>query len=71
MIHIRSDLSMRVGVARQYRGLCDNFLIDHQDAALAPAIVELGINPVPASIMMNTEAEKIALARHILEIGGG
>ncbi|MFQ6026077.1 MAG: 2-phospho-L-lactate transferase [Dehalococcoidia bacterium] len=59
-----------VGVARQYRGLCDTLMIDHQDSNLVPAINNLGITPVTANILMNTEAEKVALARQILEIGG-
>jgi LPPG:FO 2-phospho-L-lactate transferase len=60
-----------VGVARQYRGLCDVFLIDHQDAYLAPAIEELGMRPVVAPIIMQTEADKIALAELILGLRSG
>jgi LPPG:FO 2-phospho-L-lactate transferase len=60
-----------VGVARQYRGLCDTILIDPQDARFAPAIAQLGLTPVTTAIMMNTEADKVALARQILDIGGG
>jgi LPPG:FO 2-phospho-L-lactate transferase len=59
-----------VGVARQYQGLCDLFLIDQQDAHLAPEIEKLGMKPVVASIIMETEADKIALARHILSLKG-
>jgi LPPG:FO 2-phospho-L-lactate transferase len=59
-----------VGVARQYRGLCDIFLIDFQDAHLAPAIEELGMRPVAAPIIMQTEADKIALAELILGLRG-
>ena len=57
-----------VGVARQYQGLCDHFFIDHQDAELAPAIAALGIQPVITSIIMESEADKISLARQILEL---
>lgn len=60
-----------VGVARQYQGLCDIFLIDHQDAHLAPAIEELGIRPLVAPIIMRTEEDKIALAELILGLRGG
>ena len=59
-----------VGVAQQYQGLCDLFVIDQQDAHLAPAIQKMGINPVVAPTIMNTEADKIALARRILELKG-
>jgi LPPG:FO 2-phospho-L-lactate transferase len=58
-----------VGVARQYQGLCDLFLIDHQDAHLAPAIERLGVKPVVASILMDTEADKVALAELVLAMG--
>ena len=57
-----------VGVARQYQGICDYFFIDHQDAELAPAISGLGIQPVTASIIMESEADKVALARQILKL---
>jgi len=59
-----------LGVARHYLGLCDTFIIDHQDAALAPAIAALGMHPVAAPIIMTTEADKIALAQRVLEVGG-
>lgn len=59
-----------VGVARQYLGICDVLLIDHQDAHRAGEIAKLGIKPVVAPIIMETESDKIALARHILELEG-
>ena len=59
------------GVARLYQGLCDFFLIDARDAELAPAIAELGMRPVVAPIIMETERDKIALAELILNLGGG
>ncbi|MCH7712212.1 MAG: 2-phospho-L-lactate transferase [Chloroflexi bacterium] len=57
-----------VGVARQYQGICDFFFIDDQDAESAPAIRDLGIQPVIASIIMESEADKVSLARQILEL---
>ena len=60
-----------LGVARLYQGLCDVFLTDAQDAALAPAIAELGMQAVSAPIIMETEEDKRALARFILELRGG
>jgi LPPG:FO 2-phospho-L-lactate transferase len=59
-----------VGVARQYQGLCDIFLIDHQDAHRAPDVAELGMQPVAAPIIMQAEADKIALAELILGLRG-
>ena len=59
-----------LGVARLYRGICDRFLIDERDAHLAPAIADLGIRPLVAPIIMETDEDKIALAKLILELGG-
>ncbi|MSQ07388.1 MAG: 2-phospho-L-lactate transferase [Dehalococcoidia bacterium] len=59
-----------LGVARMYLGLCDIFVIDHQDAALAAEIDALGMRAVAESIIMNTEDDKIALARRVLDLGG-
>jgi len=58
-----------VGVARQYQGISDVFLIDHLDAGLEPAIAGLGIRPLATSIIMDTDADKVALAKYILELG--
>ena len=60
-----------VGVARQYQGLCDLFLIDDQDARLGPAIQRLGVRPVVSSIIMNTDADKVELARTVVAMGAG
>ncbi len=59
-----------LGVARLYRDLCDLFLIDERDDHLAPAIADLGLRPVVAPIILETERDKITLARLILELGG-
>ena len=55
-----------VSVARQYQGITDVFLIDHQDSGLVPDIEGMGIDAVPASIIMETDADKVALAEHIM-----
>jgi hypothetical protein len=47
-------------------GIIDAFLIDHQDSELAPEIEGLGIEAIPASIIMETEADKVALAETIM-----
>jgi LPPG:FO 2-phospho-L-lactate transferase len=67
MTELGKDASV-VGVAREYAGICDYFLIDHQDSSLAPEIAELGINPVVDSIIMHTNEDKVALAQRILKL---
>ena len=59
-----------IGVARLYRDICDAILIDEQDRDEIPAINELGIEAIAAPIYMESEADKIALARLILDLGG-
>lgn len=59
-----------VGVAKTYRGICDVFVIDEQDAHRASEIERLGLKPMVAPTIMNTEADKIALARRILQLKG-
>jgi LPPG:FO 2-phospho-L-lactate transferase len=59
-----------LGVAKWYQGLCDTFLIDHQDAGLAPAIGELGMTPLVASTIMESEEDKVELAGRVLNLGG-
>ena len=53
-------------VARQYREVLDVFLVDHEDAAIAPEIESLGIRAEAASIIMQDDADKVELARHVL-----
>jgi LPPG:FO 2-phospho-L-lactate transferase len=60
-----------VGIAGQYRQFCDLFLIDDQDAGLAPRIEELAIKAVAAPIIMETDADKVALAETILRVVAG
>jgi LPPG:FO 2-phospho-L-lactate transferase len=59
-----------VGVAQSYQDICDVLVIDQQDAHLAPEIQRMGLKPLVAPIIMNTEADKIALARRILQLTG-
>ena len=68
MSELGHDVSC-VGVASQYQGLCDLFVIDDVDAHLRPAIQRLGIRPETASIMMNSDEDKIALAGSVLQMG--
>ena len=58
------------GIAREYRGLCDVLVIDVRDAALADAVRETGIAPAVRETIMQTDDDKIALARSVLELAG-
>ena len=60
-----------LGVARMYQDICDIFVVDEQDAELAPAISDLGMTPLVAQTIMYTESDKVALARLIIQLGGG
>ncbi len=54
-----------VGVARQYVGLCDVFVIDEADRDHADAIMTLGMSVEVCSTVMESEEDKIRLASHI------
>ncbi|PKB72962.1 MAG: 2-phospho-L-lactate transferase [SAR202 cluster bacterium Io17-Chloro-G7] len=58
-----------VGVAKQYRNYCDVLVIDQQDSDRASEIEELGVTPVVEPIIMQTESEKVALARTVIALG--
>ena len=60
-----------LGVARLYRDICDVLVLDERDAHLGPAVAALGIWPLAAPIIMETQADKVALAQLILDLGGG
>ena len=70
--HMLSTLGHDVsalGVARLYAGLVDVFVVDEQDAHLAPAIRELGMAVHPARTVMGPDAEDRArFARDLLAI---
>ena len=57
-----------VEVAREYRDICDVLVIDSQDRALASQVEEMGVTPLVTSTIMETEEDKIALAREILAL---
>ena len=54
-----------VGVAQQYQGLCDVFVLDQADSAHTYAIQSLGMEPRVANTIMNTDQDKVALAEFI------
>ncbi len=55
-----------VGVAQQYVGLCDIFVLDELDRALAPEIEALGMRAAVANTMMLDNADKVRLAEYVL-----
>ena len=57
-----------LGVARQYGGLCDIFLIDEVDRCLSDAISRLGMRVEVASTIMDTDDEKVRLSKHICKL---
>ena len=59
-----------VEIAREYRDICDVLVIDSQDRELASQVEEMGVTPLVTSTIMETEEDKIALAREILALSG-
>ena len=55
-----------LGVARGYAGLIDVFVLDTVDAALRPAVEELGIRAVVADTIMTDDESRTRLAREVL-----
>ncbi len=58
------------GVAMQYAGLLDAFIIDDADEKLAPEIRNLGIEPHLADIMLDTPQRRSALVKKVLAFLG-
>jgi LPPG:FO 2-phospho-L-lactate transferase len=56
------------GVAALYAGLIDVFVLDETDAPLAPMVAAHGIRPVIAQTVMQSEADRAALARHLMAL---
>ena len=57
-----------LGVAKQYQGLCDIFLIDEVDRDHAHAIGKLGMRVETAPTIMATDEDKVRLATHVCQI---
>ena len=55
-----------LGVARWYGKLLDGLVLDELDAALAPAIAALGIQPLVTQTIMRDHADRARLARETL-----
>ena len=58
--------STALGVARLYAGLVDRFMLDEVDAALAPAVAELGMSTVVLPTIMGTDADRSGLAQALI-----
>ena len=58
-----------LGVARLYAGVVDRFVIDEQDAALRPAIEDLGMAVDVLPTVMRSDADRAALAAALLSNG--
>ena len=69
MAELGSEVSA-VGIARHYHGICDTLLLDLQDAALADSVRAAGIAPAVTNTIMQTDADKIALADAVLRLAG-
>ena len=69
MAELGEDVSC-VGVARRYMGICDVFVLDNLDRHHADEIRSLGMVPVVVDTIMNTEQDKVDLARVVLEVAG-
>jgi LPPG:FO 2-phospho-L-lactate transferase len=59
-----------LAIARRYRGLCDIFVLDLVDHDLAEAVNELGMRALVTKSLMETEEDKINLAREIVTAAG-
>jgi LPPG:FO 2-phospho-L-lactate transferase len=59
-----------VGVARLYEGLCDAFVLDRADAAIAPQVEALGMRAVVADTVMRDPLVRRALASETLQAAG-
>jgi LPPG:FO 2-phospho-L-lactate transferase len=56
--------------AERYPGLLDGFVVDRVDAALEPRIAALGLTVLVADTVMESDGERIGLARVVLDWGG-
>lgn len=68
--HGASALEVARFYHQRYPGLVDYFVIDSSDATLAPAIGELDMDVAITCTVMHSAADKRALARFCLALGG-
>ena len=60
-----------LGVARQYTGIADAFVLDRVDAALAPDVEALGLHAVVADTLMADDAGRDRVAGVVLDAAAG
>jgi LPPG:FO 2-phospho-L-lactate transferase len=60
-----------LGVARQYVGIADAFVLDTVDAVQAPAIEALGMRAVVTDTVMTDDGARARLAAEVLSAAGG
>lgn len=59
-----------LAVARRYRSLCDVFVLDELDVALAPQVAALGLEVEVLPTMMDSDRAKVALAQRLCRLAG-
>ena len=67
MLYSTNDTLFYHCCAKQYIGLCDDFVIDNVDADRANEIEALGMDVLICNTIMNSEEDKTALARKVLD----
>lgn len=67
MQELGADVSA-VGVAREYREICDVLVLDSQDADLVEVVGAEGIEAAVAPTIMQTDDDKIQLAERVLAL---
>jgi LPPG:FO 2-phospho-L-lactate transferase len=65
LVSLGSEASA-LGVARQYTGVADSFVLDRVDANLAPAVEALGLAPIVCDTIMTDDAARARLAGVVL-----
>ncbi len=67
MLASLGEESSALGVARRYAGLVDLFVVDEVDAALGPAIEDLGMRVLVTATVMTDDEARATLARRTIE----
>ena len=67
MQELGADVSV-VGVAREYRDICDVLALDSQDADLADAVRAEGVDAAVMPTIMQTDDDKVQLAEGVLAL---
>ena len=67
MEELGADVSA-IGVAREYREICDVLVLDSQDEGLADAVVAEGVEAAVMPTIMQTDEDKVQLAERVLAL---